>query len=47
MTWVDDDGDYAALFVGDVSGAHDVPVRTVGEEVLLIEEGTACCRRRF
>jgi hypothetical protein len=37
ITWVDGDGDYAALSVGDVSGAHDVPVRAVDEEVLLIE----------
>jgi len=33
----DDDGDYLALVVGDVADRHDVAVRGVDEEALLIE----------
>ena len=33
----DDDVDYLALIVGDVSDRHDVAVRVVDEEALLIE----------
>ncbi|KXF51986.1 hypothetical protein AXA44_47945 [Rhodococcus sp. SC4] len=35
----DDDTEYVALLVGDVSGSCDVPVRAVGEERLLVEGG--------
>ncbi|QDQ95228.1 hypothetical protein FND50_33715 [Rhodococcus sp. WB9] len=37
IAWRDDDDDYVALAVGDVSGAQNVPVRAVEEELLLIE----------
>ncbi|MFD9665810.1 hypothetical protein ACFWAY_29995 [Rhodococcus sp. NPDC059968] len=38
ITLVDHDADdYVALVIGDVPGGHDVPVRPVEEEMLLIE----------
>jgi len=48
ITWVGGDGDYAALSLGDVSGAHDVPVRAVEERRWCSSrEVTACWRRKF
>src|SRR6476620_5786389 len=48
ITWVAGDGDYAALSLGDVSGAHDVPVRAVEERRWCSSrEVTACWRRKF